>query len=161
MCPLPGCIMRNKHVPNVSIKAINLPQVRVRMGKIHAKLKNIEPTHKKISIMLDRWVQENFKTEGGNVGGWAPLKAGGRFTGKGKNRKFDPSAKILRNTTRLSKSFLPFADKKDAGIGSDLPYSKPHDEGIGIVMRRILPVLPEVKRDINNAYNDHVKEAIR
>lgn len=146
---------------NVSVKATNMPQVKARVKKILANLQDIEPAHKKISIMLDRWVQENFKTEGGNVGGWAPLKAGGRFTGKGKNRKFDPSAKILRDTTRLSKSFLPFANKKDAGIGSDLPYSKPHEEGLDIVMRRILPRLPEVKRDITNVYNDHVKGAIR
>lgn len=145
----------------IAIKATNMPQVKARLSKIHVKLKDIEPAHKKISIMLDRWVQQNFKTEGGNVGGWAPLKAGGRFTGKGKNRKFDPSAKILRDTTRLSKSYLPFANKKDAGVGSDLPYSKPHEEGIGIVMRRMLPIYQEVKRDIVNVYNNHVKGAIK
>ena len=102
--------------------------------------------HKKISIMLDSWVQRNFKTEGGNVGGWASIKRDGR---------------ILQDTGRLRASFLPFFNKKDAGIGSDLPYSKAHEEGIGVEQRRILPETPEVKRDITKVYDEHIRKSAK
>ena len=144
-----------------NIRITNMPQVIARLEDIASKLSNVEVAHKKISVLLDKWVQDNFKTEGGKVGGWAPLKAGGRWVGKKNKRRLDTSAKILRKTTELQKSFIPFSNKKNAGIGSELPYSKPHDEGIGIVQRRILPLASEVKADIVNEFEKHIKESAK
>ncbi|MCK5609653.1 hypothetical protein KAR91_47710 [Candidatus Pacearchaeota archaeon] len=117
--------------------------------------------YSKAAIFLDRWVQSNFKTIGDKVGGWQKLKLGGRFRGKGKNRKFDTSAKVLQDTGRLRASFLPFANKKNAGIGSELPYSESHDKGKGVVKRRILPIEPEVKKDVKKIFENHVKKALK
>lgn len=116
------------------------------MQRINKNIAALDIPHKKISIMLDRWVQTNFKTEGGNVGGWAPIQRQGR---------------ILQDTGRLRASFLPFANKKNAGIGSDLPYAETHEEGIGVKVRRMLPELPEVRRDILSVYNKHIKDSAK
>lgn len=125
---------------------VNMPQVLTRLSRMKRKMQDMSTAHKKISIMLDRWVQLNFKTQGGKVGGWAPIQRNGA---------------ILQDTGRLRMSFLPFADSKDAGIGSELPYSKVHEEGIGVTKRRILPELREVKKDIVAAYNEHIRKAVK
>ena len=122
------------------------------------EIKDMETPFKKVSIYLDSWVQRNFKTQGGNVGGWEKLSLGGRFGSTG----FDASAKVLQDTGRLRASFLPFASNKDAGIGSKLPYSKKHDEGLdGLPKRRILPKKSEVIDTANKIMEKHVKDSLK
>lgn len=105
-----------------------------------ASMKDLSKPMKKISIMIDRWTQDNFRTEGGNVGGWEPLAHGGRFVKKNGGWILDESAKILQDTGALRISTLPFHTKRTAGIGSELPYSKKHNEGEdGLPVRRIIP----------------------
>jgi len=128
------------------MKPMNPTQIRAKLKKMSSHIDNMSIPHKKISIMLDQWVQRNFKTQGGQVGGWAAIKREGS---------------ILQLSGRLRLSFIPFFDKKDAGIGSELPYSKKHNEGIGVKKRRILPELSEVKRDITSVYNDHIRKAAK
>ena len=88
-------------------------------------MQQTEEPHAKVAVFLDRWVQTNFRKEGGLVGRWKKLKLGGRrLTGGG----FDPTAKILQDTGRLRISFIPFSNRRTAGIGSDIPYAKKHME---------------------------------
>ena len=99
------------------------------MKAIYAKKKEklssaINPAMKKVSIMLDQWVQKNFQTEGLPVGGWEEIARNGM---------------ILQDTGTLRHSFIPFSTKNNAGIGSDLPYSVIHEKGIGVAKRRMLP----------------------
>lgn len=133
----------------------SLKEFQKRLDKARKNLGNAKPMMKKISVFLDRWVQENFKTEGGKVGGWKELAAGGRWVrGKG----LDTSAKILQDTGRGRASFTPFATRKDAGIGSDLPYMRDHDKGEnGMEQRRILPEEDEVRDDVEDIVDSHVK----
>ena len=131
------------------IVAISIETNKAQLKKLNKEVKeardrlsNIDEPMAKVSIMLDRWVQKNFRSEGGNVGGWKPLKAGGRWV---KNQGFDSSAKTLQDTGRLRSSFKPFADKNRAGIGSALEYSINHEEGIGVPVRRMLPKAKDVE----------------
>ena len=123
-----------------------MPQVRAKLAKVGGKMGGMDVPHKKISIMLDRWVQDNFKSQGGKVGRWPPIKRDGM---------------ILQLSGRLKLSMLPFASRKDAGIGSTLPYSQKHEEGEGVKKRRMLPLIGEVKRDVVAIYNKHVKDSLR
>jgi len=43
--------------------------------RISNKLSDFTISNKAASITLDRWVQRNFKSEGGKVGGWLKSKA--------------------------------------------------------------------------------------
>jgi len=135
--------------------------LRARFTAAMRKVKNTVIPFKKISIFLDSWVQRNFKTQGGKVGGWKKLKAGGRYVSKGKTRHFDKSAMILNDFGRLKSSFLPFSSKGNAGIGSDLPYSKQHNEGKdNVPKRRILPVDKEVLGKATKIINVHIKDSM-
>ncbi len=136
-----------------------LAQVRKKIAIRMKRLAKFNHPHKKIAIFLDRWVQKNFKSEGGKVGGWAPLKAGGRWA---KGKGLDTTAKILQDTGRLRVSFLPFANMKNAGVGSDIPYSRKHEKGEeGLPVRRMLPKNREVMKDVRKIYDKHVKESIK
>lgn len=123
------------------------------------KLKNLREPNQKVAIILDRWVQRNFKTEGGHVGGWTPFKRGGRpLPGGG----IDTTAKLLQDTGALRLSFRMFWDSKQAGIGSRLKYSKPHEEGTSrLPQRRMLPAERDVIRPILRVYNRHVADLTR
>ena len=73
----------------------------------------------KVSIWLDRWVQKNFKSEGGSVGGW-----------KKSQRAIRQGGMTLQDKGRLRSSYVPFATNTTAGIGSGLHYAADHEEGL-------------------------------
>ena len=131
---------------------------------------NVTPAYKRIGIMLDRWVLTNFKTEGGLVGGWKPFTYGGRVTTKKKGnaqstanrRHIDGSAKLLQDTGVLRSSFVPFHTKYNVGIGSNIKYAPPHEEGIGHVpKRRMLPKDEDVRVKIKKILGDYIKGVFR
>lgn len=122
-------------------------------------LENNGPAMRQVAVFLDSWVQRNFKGKGGNVGGWTGYTYGGRLTRKSKANAYSPEARhwintnaaLLQDTGALRHSFLPFVRKGVAGIGSDLPYSKAHDEGYeegNIPQRRMLPEDSEVRTQV-------------
>ena len=136
----------------------NLKEVSKKLEIAASKVKNAKAAHYKASIILDQWVLQNFRSEGGKVGNWEPLKDGGRYK---KNLGFDSAAQILQDTNTLRRSFTPFHTQRSAGIGSEIVYSKPHNEGnYRLPSRRMLP-----DRNIDSAlmlkllrlYENHVK----
>lgn len=127
------------------------------------KIKNPTQANKAVSIWLMRWVNENFKTQGGKVGGWKPFKLGGRpLPGGG----IDRSAKLLQDTGRLRASFSPFHSRRVAGIGSDLNYSITHELGLphrNLPSRRMLPLDTDrdVEAGIIRIYDVYIRRALR
>ena len=118
----------------IKIRYNGKPKSKEQMEAIYAKKRDklsraISPAMKKVSVMLDTWVQKNFQTEGLPVGGWADIERNGM---------------ILQDTGTLRLSFIPFSSKNDAGIGSDLPYAIVHEKGLGVTKRRILPQRKDV-----------------
>lgn len=128
-------------------------QARAKLDEARKSMTDLTTPNRRAAVFLDRWVQLNFKTEGGQVGGWEPFTYGGRLTHDG----VDTSAKLLQDTGRGRLSFLPFADKKQAGIGTEIDYMEQHDRGIGVTQRRILPEAAEVRQDLFEIYGTHVK----
>lgn len=122
-------------------------------------LSSLDVPMAKVSVYLDRWVQTNFKTEGGltGPGGWKDFKFGGRILPDG---LIDTTAKLLQLTGRLRASFSPFYTKRSAGIGSDLDYSEDHHKGIGTAKRPLLPDSTQVSKDITRILNNHVADSI-
>lgn len=135
---------------------------------LHNKLINIESSirspiiaNAQVSQWLVRWVNDNFKTEGGKVGKWAPFKLGGRKVKKGKWGKrsrysgknkwvLDTSAKLLQDTGQLRGSFKGFATNEVAGVGTEVTYSKYHEYGVPknkLPQRRMMPD-PELDKDV-------------
>ena len=146
-----------------SIKVKGAQAMRRKLRELQRDLDNLDTVMKQASVFLDRWVQKNFRTEGGQVGGWDDLKAGGRWVGTGDNRRFDTSAKILQDTGRLRASFKPFYSKDNAGIGSELPYSEIHEYGLptkNIPKRRMLPEAGDVSADIEKIIYTYIRDSL-
>ena len=131
-------------------------RLNVLIKSISGKLSDFRKVHKQASIFLDRWVQKNIKSEGGNLKGedWPAFKIGGRWI---KGRGLDTSAELLQDTGKLRLSYLPFHNNKNAGVGSALPYSKHHEHGEGVPVRRVLPVESEIRNSILAMFNAHAK----
>ncbi len=132
--------------------------VRKRYQKLIRQVKNGKGRNKLAAIYLDQWVQINFMTSGKNVGGWAPLAAGGRF----RKGKLDTQAKVLMDTGRLRLSFHPFHTIKTAGIVSRLPYAEKHHEGQdGLPKRRLLPLHSKVRMPLRKIYEADLKNKFK
>ena len=142
-----------------------LAQVRTRFTAMHKDLRDRRDPNARVRVFLDGWVQRNFRTEGGKVGGWKPLAAGGRWkTYKDGRRVLDPSAKILSDTGMLKHSFLTFEwnNGNIVGIGSDVPYSEKHEYGEGNVpQRRMLPRRSEIIEDVRRIFDQFVGKIIK
>jgi len=133
-----------------------------KLREIIRKVKNPTRANREVSIWLMRWLNNNFKTEGGKVHGWLPFKHGGRITAGG----IDKNAKLLQDTGRLRSSFSPFSSRREAGIGSDLSYSITHELGLprkNIPARRMLPLASDksVERGIIRIYDRWIVRIIR
>jgi phage gpG-like protein len=118
--------------------------------------------NRRVGIWVLRWINDNFKTEGGKVGRWKKFRYGGRF----RKGKLDTSAKLLQDTGRLRASFDSKPNKKGVTIGSDLEYSKYHEEGVPkkrLPQRRMLPDGKD--REVSNAiikiYDHAIERALK
>lgn len=149
-----------------------LEELRKRLAKKRAAVMDLRTPYARAAVLLDQWVQKNFKTEGGKVGGWAPFAK--NAAGIPIVEVFDPArapAKILQNKGILKSSFAPFANKTSAGIGSDMKWEdgttvKDHHEGRGRLPSR--PMLPdkgtaykEVMRAAKEIMTDYNASALR
>jgi len=143
----------------ISVKP-TMKEVRAEFKARRENFKDVRPAHVKVSIFLDQWVQRNFKNQGSELGSdkWPDFQQGGRRTVDG---GLDTSAKLLQDTGRLKFSFLPFASQRDAGIGSKIKYSKPHNEGLKVPKRRILPEPLEVQERIRKILTTHGRKTMK
>lgn len=166
----------------IKIDERSLADVKARLKVAHEKLRDEGVGMRRVAVFLDQWVQRNFQTEGGNVGRWAPFKYGGRLTTKTKlsggkrvrnkgataqsivgRKHVNSNARLLMDTGTLRHSFLPFVRGGIAGIGSDLPYSKAHEEGLpesGVPQRRMLPKINEVQANVTEIMDQWVRLSI-
>jgi len=88
--------------------------------------------NRQIGAKYFAWVEENFETQGAKGGKpWAPLKAGGRWKGKGKNRNFQTDYRILQDTGNLKQSFAQFFDANQAGVGARASFFPSKEGGKG------------------------------
>ncbi|MHB1099291.1 MAG: phage virion morphogenesis protein [Burkholderiales bacterium] len=136
-----------------------LQELRKRLVKKRAAVMDLRTPYARAAVLLDQWVQKNFKTEGGKVGGWQPFAKNAAGIPIVELREPDRApAKLLQNEGILKASFSPFADTKRAGIGSDMKWDdgttvKDHHEGRGQLPAR--PMLP----DSGAAYKEVMRAA--
>ena len=72
-----------------------------------------------------RWIGENFRTEGGKVGGWAPLAPNTLAARRGGGAVLQDSGKL-----RQSFTYSVIGDNL-VEVGTNVPYAVFHEEGTG------------------------------
>lgn len=154
----------------ISVKTKGARDALVYADRARKKMRNFSPVNKAASIMLDRWVQLNFRTEGGKVGGWESFAHGGRVvkkakaTGKKDGYYINATAKLLKDTGALRLSYYPFHSNRIAGVGTKMPYAKKQQKGDpkrNLPARRMLPEPPDVQAELRRLYGKHVRASLR
>lgn len=142
----------------VLVKVNGEERAKNQLRLMGRKIKNPIGANKKVSVWLLRWVNENFRSEGGKVGGWKPFALGGRLMPDG---SIDRSAKLLQDTGRLRGSFNRINTQREAGVGAWAPYAVYHQLGapkIRLPARPMLPLIssPAVESAIIRIYDVHI-----
>jgi phage gpG-like protein len=152
----------------LEVKVTGDKAVLKKLRQITRSVKDPRMANRQVSVWLFRWVNQNFKSQGGKVGGWAPFKIGGRkLPGGG----IDRSAKLLQDTGFLRASFKPFYGKTFAGIGAGPHRIKAnipiwHERGIptrNLPQRRMLPrdTDRDVKQGIIRIYDTYLRRVLK
>jgi phage gpG-like protein len=93
------------------------------MERLTRKIQTRTDLHARWAILALNWINKNFSSEGGMVGGWKPLSPNtlaNRRSGTGKP---------LLDTGRLRGSFIPRWNSVQASVGSNLEYAIYHELG--------------------------------
>jgi hypothetical protein len=157
----------------LSMKVTGFNVMQSAMAKRKKDLSKRRAANSNAVVVLDRWIQLNFRTEGGNVGGWKPLSretkeafrpGWGKVSYRGGN-----DSKILQDTGTGRKSWKHIVSHKEAGIINVAvhPYTREknymynHDKGKGVPQRRILPTNEEIWPQIKKVYAKFIKSSIK
>lgn len=147
---------------------IDTRQLERRLRSVASRITNRRTVNRKVSVKLSGWVFRNFRQQGALAEkGWAPLKPA---TVKAKARK--RYSMILQNTGALRKSFLPFHDNDQMGVGAvqltdgSAPWdlARIHQEGapeVNIPARPMLPTLRQALPIGMQIYEQFVARATR
>lgn len=122
--------------------------IEVDLKKVYAQLNDFKNEFKTSAVLKNvglrnlKWINDNFKNEGLEYGGWLPLQA------KTIARRRGSTYKILQDTGRLRQSFDNYGIKGIKigpdwfELGSKVVYAATHnygDDNRGIPQRRMLP----------------------
>lgn len=131
---------------------------QMSMKKRGAKLKQMQIPNKKATIVMDRWIQLNFRQEGAPAGGWEPLSK----TTLSMRRNKGKGAKILQDTGALKSKWKPYYNITMARIRSGVDYGEKHDKGLdGLPQRRILPTEKEIMPELLPIYKKHIRTSLK
>jgi phage gpG-like protein len=142
---------------NASVQMIGLEAVKRRLDKVERETKNATAAYAQSIALVDRFVQENFKSQGGKVGGWAPLK---QSTIKARRNKKKGSIKILQDNGLLRMNWKHVYDHKSGSLVSGVYYGIFHDSDkprtSSLPRRRILPTQKEMWPKIKEIFERHI-----
>jgi len=146
-------------VIDATISGKSIQEVNRRLDRFQAAMEDTTQPNRQASIAMYGWLIRNYDREGALIGGWAPLhpKTVAEKKELGKER-------MLVRSGALRQSYVPFYTKENAGVGSELIYSKPHQEGNPARNLPARPMLPsrEVVLDIGiRVYGDYVRRQVK
>lgn len=144
-----------------AIKVVGLDAVIRRLDKAKAEMGKTELAFKRSVAVIDRWVQENFKTEGGKVGGWVPL-ADSTIESRMRRRNKQGEIRILQDNGNLRRNWKHLFGKDHGGIVSGTDYGIFPQTGTSkMPQRRILPEIKEIWPSIKGLFEDHIRRALQ
>ena len=164
----------------LSMKIKGHKALTANMRKKHAQLKDRKTVNSNAVVVVDRWIQENFQTQGANVGGWKPLSDSTKFGTSSRSTllglsskrvsRGGESAKILQDTGALRLKWNHIVSDKEATIESlakskdGFYYGMAHNEGgknNKPPKRQILPDPRMVWPELALVYRKFLKKAIK
>ena len=149
----------------LSMKVTGFNVMQTAMAKRKTSLLKRRAVNSRAVTVVDSWIQRNFKSQGGNVGGWKPLAEATKTPKRG-----GESSKILQDTGTLRLKWNHIATNKEAAIESlakskdGFYYGTAHDKGTKNnrpPQRRILPEDREIWPKLKLVYGNFIKSSLR
>ena len=149
----------------LSMKVSGFNVMQSAMAKRKTALLKRKAVNARAVTVVDSWIQRNFKSEGGNVGGWKPLAESTKTPKRG-----GESARILQDTGALRLKWNHIATHKEAAIESlakskkGFYYATAHNEGgknNRPPKRRILPENREIWPKLKLVYGNFITSSLR
>jgi len=152
----------------IKIKLFGGRAVAAKFDNLSDKLNNMRPAHLQAAVVLDGWIQRNFKAEGGLHKDaslkWKPLSP---IT---KNlRRGEEPFKILQDTGRLKTGWDIFATSKSGFVKSRVTYSSLHEKGgtsvlngksFKVPQRKIFPTIKQGGKIVLPVYQRYIRKQI-
>jgi phage gpG-like protein len=143
-----------------AIEIVGLDAVKARLAKVESSLKNNEVSFKRSVAVVDGWVQRNFRSEGGNVGGWAKL-ADSTIESRMRRRNKTGAIRILQDIGTLRMKWKHLFGKDYGALVSAVDYGIFHETGTSkMPQRRILPTMDEIWPKIKELFSDELRRSI-
>lgn len=133
------------------------------MTRKQKKLDNRTLTNKKAVILLDRWIQKNFQSEGDLAypgKGWEPLDPK-TIAARRKGEKIDREDKILQDTGQLRSRWKHTWTQRSAKIQSGVDYGEYHEKGKGVPERRVLPTEEQIMPELLKLFGKFVQTSLK
>lgn len=151
---------------NFSIKG--MPELIKANQGLRKSLVDRRKVNAQAVIVVDRWINENFRGEGKlahpDAGGWAIL-ADSTIAARRRGKKKELGFKILHgNTAQLRTNWKHKWSARSAQIQSQTPYAKYHQFKKGkraLPVRRIIPTPEQIMPKIQELFDLFVKKAIK
>jgi len=148
----------------LSYKLKGIKDLAKKGDKVRGSLNKRREINAKAVVLLDRWIQKNFQTqgklaEGGS--GWKPLKEATILRRRKGPRPGSP--KILQDTGTMKSRWKHIWSAKLAGIQSGVNYSKFHDKGTrrGLPRRKITPMRKQIWPEVVKLYGKWMGKILR
>jgi len=147
----------------IHMTLLGLPALQRAMAARRQRLANRRATNARAVAAVDRWVQQNFKQEGGLAqdGGWAPLApATRRARRRGANT--DAGQRILQDSGQMRSRWKRTWTATRASIQSGVDYARYHQTGTQKMPRRaILPSEEQIAPVLVKIFKRFVGVSIR
>lgn len=145
----------------MTIKGLDL--IKDRMTDCRERMAKNKRNYARAAVIVDRWIQKNFRSEGGEVGGWEPLAKSTEATRR-VGRKKDKGHKILQDTGQLKTRWKLNWNHKRAIVKSGVNYGHYHDSKESrrrLPRRQILPDEEHIIDPIRKIFKKHVDLSMR
>lgn len=149
------------------LKVVGINSLTSKMNQRKLRLDDRSKLNARAIVVLDRWIQKNFDTEGQlAVGGWQPLSpstllARAKGWGNYKHHK-SASPKILQDTGKLKTNWKHYYDKRRAWIRAGVIYAVTHQEGLGNVPRRpLIPTKKQIMPALKKIYGEFIRTNLK
>lgn len=107
----------------LSVEVKGMARMRAVLNRLAKRATSRRDLHARWAVLALNWINKNFQSEGGMVGGWAPLRPGTLAARRG------GSGRVLQDTGLLRASFIPRWTSEGASVGSAMKTALWHEEG--------------------------------
>ena len=138
----------------ISINAKGLTQSIKAFRTVKKRFDKRKEANAKAVLVIDKWIQKNFQSQGKDVGGWAKLKPATLKQRKG--------SRILVRTGQLRTRWAHKYDNEHALVESGISYGIYHDQGTrNLPRRQIAPDAEHVGSSLEKIFNNFTEKVIK